>query len=314
MAVAAYATDYGSLAFIIGLTTLAGLLGSLLLYGIMRGGGRKLVERYPRLFMMPRKRRERLEKTFERASGQSLVFFLRLVPLTRVLVNIPAGLAKMKVIRFTLLTAAGLLLYHTGFLWFAYEVRRPGSALATQRQQFQDAYGSPAMDFVAANAIVSGLVLVVIGAIASVRASRSMLRDPEESTGSLLGWLATMVLLLGGMAVGFAVYVDPAPVVALADLGGVDVEALGRSLHLTATQVLVIAAALMVAIGLVLRVFTSHAHGHRRRHAAEKKKQDPDHRRKMLRDPFAKRGPDDGMEDLVSFEGTTAAPPAGRRP
>ncbi|MEA3166150.1 MAG: hypothetical protein QOJ26_1019, partial [Thermoplasmata archaeon] len=42
MAVAAYADDYVDLAFLIGFTTLAGLLGSLLLYGIMRGGGRKL--------------------------------------------------------------------------------------------------------------------------------------------------------------------------------------------------------------------------------------------------------------------------------
>src|SRR5688572_28007242 len=93
MAVATYATGYPSLAFLVLVTTLAGLLGSLLLYGITRGGGRKLVDRYPRLFMMPRKRREKLERTFAKPSGQSLVLFLRLIPLTRVLVNIPAGLA-----------------------------------------------------------------------------------------------------------------------------------------------------------------------------------------------------------------------------
>src|SRR5687768_15621098 len=84
MAVAAYATDLPSLAFLVGLTTAAGVLGSLLLYGIMRGGGRRLVERYPRLFMMPRKRRQKLEKSFERPVGQTLVLVLRLVPLTRV--------------------------------------------------------------------------------------------------------------------------------------------------------------------------------------------------------------------------------------
>src|SRR5688500_10728699 len=154
MAVAAYATDYPSLLFLVLLTTGAGLLGSLLLYGIMRGGGRKLVDRYPRLFMMPRKRRERLERTFARPVGQSLVLFLRLLPLTRVLVNIPAGLARMRVVRFVVLSAIGLFLYHAAFLWFAYEVGRPGSALATQRQQFQEAYASPAMEFMAANAIV----------------------------------------------------------------------------------------------------------------------------------------------------------------
>jgi membrane protein DedA with SNARE-associated domain len=316
MAVAAYADDYASLAFLVGLTTLAALLGSLLLYGIMRGGGRKLVERYPRLFMMPRKRREKLERSFARPAGQSLVLFLRLVPLTRVLVNIPAGLAKMKLVRFVLLTTAGLLLYHVAFLWFAFEVRRPGSSLASQRQQLQDAYGSPAMEFVSANAILAGLVLLAIGTVASVRASRSILRDPEESTGSLFGWLATMVFLWGGLALAAAAYLEPEPVVALADLGGVDVDALAAWLGLSVLQVLWAAAALMVLVGVILRGMTTYAHGRRRRHLREQKAQkDPDYRRKALHDPFRERGPDDGMpEDLVAFEDPSPAPPPGRRP
>lgn len=322
MAVAAYAKDYPSLAFLVALTTLAGILGSLLLYGIMRGGGRRLVERYPRLFMMPRKRREKLEKSFERPAGQSLVLFLRLIPLTRVLVNIPAGLAKMKVVRFLVLTTVGLLIYHTAFLWFTYEVNRPGSTLASQKQQLQDAYGSPAMDFVATNAIVSGLVLLAIGAVVSVRASRNMLRDPEESTGSMLGWLATVILLWGGMALGVAAYVDPAPVIELADLGGVDVEALATWLGLSVLQVLVVAAAILFGAGVLLRGMATFAHGHRRRFRAEQKvKKDPEYRRKKLHDPFRARGPDDGMpEDVVTFEPAggaqprSAAPPPGRRP
>lgn len=312
MAVAAYAHDLPSLVLLIGLTTAAGLLGSLLLYGIMRGGGRRLVERYPRLFMMPRKRRERLERSFQRPAGQTLIFLFRLVPLTRVLVNIPAGLARMPVVRFLVLSGLGLLAYHAGFLWFAYEVRRPGSTLATQRQQLQDAYASPAMDFVATNAIVSALVLLAIGAVVSVRASRAVLRDPEESTGSFLGWLTTMVLLVGGMVLALATYLDPATVVELADLGGVDVEALADRLGGSVAAVLFAAAAVLMAIGTVLRVLTTYAHAHRRSHEQERRR-----REKGIKQ--WERGPDDGMpEDLVAFEGTTAlrpsAPPPGRRP
>ncbi|MEA3137686.1 MAG: hypothetical protein QOC71_1967 [Thermoplasmata archaeon] len=296
MAVAAYADDYVDLAFLIGFTTLAGLLGSLLLYGIMRGGGRKLVERYPRLFMMPRKRREKMEKTFARPAGQSLVLFLRLIPLTRVLVNIPAGLAKMKVVRFILLTAVGLLAYHAAFLWFTFEVNRPGSTLATQRQQVQDAYASPAMDFVAANAIVTALVVLVVGSILSVRASRAMMRDPEDATGSLFGWLTTMVLLLGGLALGVVTYLDPGLVVALANLRGVDVEDLADRLGVTVVQLLLVSAVLMAAVGVVLRALTTVAQGHRRRFDHEQRlMRDPDRRRKALQDPFRERGrgPDD---------------------
>lgn len=305
MAVAAYATDYASLAFLIGLTTLAGLLGSLLLYGIMRGGGRRLVERYPRLFMMPRKRREKMERTFQRPLGQSLVMFLRLVPLTRILVNIPAGLARMKVVRFLLLSAAGLLVYHAAFMWFAYEVRRPGSTLATQRVQFQEAYASPAMEFIAANAVVSGLVALAIGSVLSVRSSLAIMRDPEESTGSLIGWLTTMALLLGGLALGVAAYVDPTPVVELARLRGVDVEALADRLGGSVPAVLFAGSAVLLAVGTVLRVLTSVADAHRRRHDRERRAlKDPQRRRKQLADPFRERGR--GPDDPV-------APPLGRR-
>ncbi|HUR24711.1 MAG TPA: VTT domain-containing protein [Candidatus Thermoplasmatota archaeon] len=296
MAVAAYATDYPSLTFLIGLTTLAGLLGSLLLYGIMRGGGRKLVERYPRLFMMPRRRREKMERLFQRPAGQSLVLFLRLVPLTRILVNIPAGLARMKVVRFIVLTAIGLLLYHAAFLWFTFEVNRPGSALATQRQQVQEAYASPAMEFIAANAIVSGLVGLAIGAVLSVRSSLAMMRDPEESTGSIIGWLTTMVLLLGGMALGFSAYFFPDLVVDLARLRGLDVEALAERLGGSVQAVLYAACAVSLAIGLVLRMLATYAVTQRKQYDRERRSRlDPERRRKQLRDPFrdAGRGPDD---------------------
>ena len=298
MSVAAYAPDYPSLLFLIALTTLAGLLGSLLLYGIMRGGGRKLVERYPRLFMMPRKRREKMERTFARPAGQTLVMFLRLIPLTRILVNIPAGLARMKVVRFIVFTAIGLLAYHAAFLWFTFEVNRPGSALATQRQQIQDAYGSPAMDFVSANAVLSGLVALAIGAVLSVRASLAVLRDPEGSTGSFIGWLTTMVLLLGGMALGFAAYFDPYLVVELAGLRGLDVEALADQLGGTVQAVLYAGSALALATGLVLRILATYAASQQRQYDRERRSRiDPDRRRKALEDPFRKagRGPDDPL-------------------
>jgi membrane protein DedA with SNARE-associated domain len=321
MAVAAYATDYASLAFLVALTTAAGLLGSLLLYGIMRGGGRKLVERYPRLFMMPRKRREKMERSFQRPLGQTLVLVLRLVPLTRVLVNIPAGLARMKVVRFVLLTTIGLLLYHTAFLWFTYEVNRPGSTLATQRQQFSDAYGSPAMEFVAANAIASALVVLAIGCIVSVRASRAILRDPEEAGGSFFGWLTTMVLLWGGMAIGVTAYIDPATLVDLAAVRGVDVPALARLVGVTIAQFLLLVAGVMLGIGAILRGLATYAASHRRRFDRERRAQEAGRDRGIRQ---WQRGPDDDLpEDVLSFEGTTApasprppsaAPPPGRRP
>lgn len=271
MAVAAYADGPGSLVFLILFTTAAGLVGSLILYGVTRGGGRRLVERFPGFFMMPRRRRERLERAFQRPAGQSLVLVLRLLPLTRVLVNIPAGLARMPIVRFVLLSSVGLLMYHTAFLWFAYEARRPGSAISTQKDQLQEAYASPAMDLVQQNAILSGAVLVVLGIVFSVRASVSMWRDPEESAGSVLGWLATVVLFWGGLALAVFTYMQRDTVVLLIDRGGLDIEAIAARIGYSAIQVLMTVALAAMLLGLVLRRLHRTAKVRQKVHVAQAK-------------------------------------------
>lgn len=252
MAVAAYAPDIPSLIFLILVTTAAGLVGSLLLYGITRGGGRRLVEKYPRFFMMPRKRRERLERSFQHPLGQSMVFFLRLIPLTRILVNIPAGLARMPLVRFVVLSTLGLLAYHGAFLWFTYEANRAGSPVAEQRQHLEEAYASPAWAFIEANQIIAGLVLLGLGAVVAVRAASRVYKDPEESAGSVVGWLTTLVFTWGGIALAVATYMDPDAVYVLLGLGGVDIESVAASLGYGAAQVLFAVAAVAIVFGSVL--------------------------------------------------------------
>ena len=264
MAVAAYATDPASLVFLILLTSAAGLLGSLILYAITRGGGRRLVERFPKFFMMPRRRRERLERTFQRPIGQSLTLFLRLFPLTRVLVSIPAGLAKMPLVRFVVLSTLGLTAYHAGFLWFTYEARRPGSTVATQAEQLQQAYASPAWDFVQANAIITGVVLLGIGAVLSVRATRRTYLDPEESAGSLVGSLSTAVLFWGGLALAVATYLDPDFVYALVALGGLDMDAIAAAVGYGPVPILAAFSGTCILLGYLLARYRRSAHEHRK--------------------------------------------------
>ncbi len=253
MAVAAYAHDPAGLMMLIVLTTAAGLTGSLLLYGVTRGGGRRLVERYPKFFMMPRRRRERLERLFQRPAGQSLVLFLRLVPLTRILVNIPAGLARMPLLRFTILSTIGLAAYHAGFLWLTYEANRPGSTIATQKEQLQDAYASPAWEFMQTNSIITGAAVLAVGAVLSVRASIRMYRaNPEEASGSLFGTVSVTVLFWGGIVLAVATYVDPQALFGMAALGGVDVQATAARLGLGPIEALLWLAAGSTTLGLLL--------------------------------------------------------------
>lgn len=272
MAVTAYADTYGDLVFLVALATAAAVVGSLMLYGVARGGGRRLIENHPRLFMMSRRRRERLERAFENPFGQSLVLFLRVIPLTRVLVNIPAGLAKMKLGRFVVLSTIGMVIFHAGFMWLAFEFRQPGSGVAQAAASVNEEYASPAWNYVLANEVITVLAALALGALLSFRASRRRYHDPEETTGSIIGWLSTMALLWGGIAVGVALWLDPELVFRVAAAGGLDLEAVSVGLPNEPHSLVALAAGLASVLGLIL---TSLRRSAKRRHERQPGERDP---------------------------------------
>lgn len=272
MAVTAYADTYGDLVFLVALATAAAVVGSLLLYGIARGGGRRLIENHPRLFMMSRRRRERLERAFEHPAGQSLVLFLRVIPLTRVLVNIPAGLARMKLGRFVVLSTIGMVIFHAGFMWLAFEFRQPDSGVAQTAASVNEEYASPAWNYILANEVVTVLAALALGAILSFRASRRRYHDSEETTGSLIGWLSSMILLWGGVAVAVALWLDPRMVLRIAAAGGLDLHEVSVGLPNEPHSIVALAAGFASVLGLIL---TSLRRSAKRRHKAGDEERDP---------------------------------------
>lgn len=95
--------------------TLGAVLGALVLYGL----GRILPEDRLRA-LLARLERWRVVRVsdldtalaFFRRHGEAVVFFGRLVALVRSLVSIPAGMARMRLGRFVLFTAAGTLIWN----------------------------------------------------------------------------------------------------------------------------------------------------------------------------------------------------------
>jgi membrane protein DedA with SNARE-associated domain len=89
---------------------LAGLLGTLagsyVAYAIGRGGRLELFERHGAKFHMGPAQVQRADRWFARY-GQSVVFFGRSVPLIRAFVSLPAGVARMPIVRFSVLTFVG---------------------------------------------------------------------------------------------------------------------------------------------------------------------------------------------------------------
>lgn len=92
--------------------TLAGLagcmVGSWVAYGVGRAGRVELLERHGHRFHMGPAQIARADRFFARW-GEATVLFGRLVPFVRAFVSLPAGVARMSLTRFTVLTALGSL-------------------------------------------------------------------------------------------------------------------------------------------------------------------------------------------------------------
>jgi membrane protein DedA with SNARE-associated domain len=96
---------------------LAGLLGTMVgswvAYAVGRGGRLELLERHGGKVHMGPAQIERADRWFQRY-GEPTVLFGRLVPLVRAFVSLPAGVARMPLGRFTVLSLIGTIPWVVG--------------------------------------------------------------------------------------------------------------------------------------------------------------------------------------------------------
>ena len=86
----------------------ANLVGSWAAYALGRGEGRKLLLRYGKYVLIRPHDIDKADRWFEKY-GDSTVFFSRLLPVIRTFISLPAGVSKMPLLRFSILTFAGCL-------------------------------------------------------------------------------------------------------------------------------------------------------------------------------------------------------------
>ncbi|EAC3818170.1 DedA family protein [Listeria monocytogenes] len=96
--------------------TLGSVVGAILLYKVASYFGKerltKIVLKYGRILRLNESDIERAENFFLKY-GSWAVFLCRMIPLIRSLISIPAGMTKMKMSKFLILTTAGSLLWNT---------------------------------------------------------------------------------------------------------------------------------------------------------------------------------------------------------
>ena len=101
------------------ITIAAGLTGSIILYGLGRGGGEVFLQRYYRRFP---KQKELLEEKmgYLRKKGGVGIFVSKLIPMVRTLISIPAGIIRMDLRSYIISSTLGIAVWNFCFVGAGY--------------------------------------------------------------------------------------------------------------------------------------------------------------------------------------------------
>ncbi|QJX80902.1 DedA family protein [Priestia megaterium] len=83
--------------------TIGGTVGPMTLYALGKYGGRPMVERYGKFFLVNQKQIDASDRFFNKY-GASVAFVARFLPLVRTAISIPCGIAKMNFVKFSIYT------------------------------------------------------------------------------------------------------------------------------------------------------------------------------------------------------------------
>lgn len=147
------------------------LIGSLAEYYLSRAGGRPLIEKYGKYFLITRKDMERADRWFE-TRGEITIFVARMIPGVRGFISIPAGIARMNVIKFSIFTFLGAFPWTLGLAWAGWALGENYDAIRETTKRFDP--------------FIIGAVLIVVGyvlwkRIRELRAESAELRAAEAA-------------------------------------------------------------------------------------------------------------------------------------
>jgi membrane protein DedA with SNARE-associated domain len=154
------------------LGTLANVLGSWLAYWVGLVGGRPLIERWGKYIFLRKHELDRAEVWFEK-HGEAAVFVSRLLPVVRTFISLPAGVAKMPFVKFTLYTFLGCLPWTFALTW-------AGFLLGENWETFLK-YGEPVS--IAIGVILLGVLVWWLVRRARAKARAELATEGDTATG-----------------------------------------------------------------------------------------------------------------------------------
>jgi membrane protein DedA with SNARE-associated domain len=109
--------------------------GSWVAYGVAAWGGRAFVLKYGRFVLISRHDLDLAERLFK-SYGSPIIFFSRLMPVVRTFISLPAGLARMPPIRFTVYTFLGSYPFCYALAYLGRELGEHWHSLESQFRKF----------------------------------------------------------------------------------------------------------------------------------------------------------------------------------
>jgi membrane protein DedA with SNARE-associated domain len=152
---------------------LGNIVGSWIAYAVGRAGRLELVERHGRWLHMTPSRIAWADRWFARY-GAPAIFFSRMLPIIRTFISLPAGVAKMPFVRFSVLTLAGCVPWVLG-------LALAGEAVGSEWKSVRK--GFDYVDY----AVVALVVIAIVYAIVRRRRRPAVpaARDPDAQRATV---------------------------------------------------------------------------------------------------------------------------------
>lgn len=104
-------------------TSLGSMIGSWLSYAMGYYGGKPLVLKIGKYLLLNQRDLDRTEQFFHRRAGVAIVFIGRFVPVIRHFISIPAGIGRMPLLQFSIVTLIGATIWNTFLLGLGMKLR-----------------------------------------------------------------------------------------------------------------------------------------------------------------------------------------------
>jgi len=98
---------------------LGNTIGSVIAYVVGMWAGRPLLNKYGKYILIPQRDLDTADRWFSKSGGWT-VFVSRLLPVIRTYISLPAGIARMNIIRFLVYTFIGSFIWSSGLAYGGY--------------------------------------------------------------------------------------------------------------------------------------------------------------------------------------------------